>query len=61
MMEKTDTDTTLKMFISNLTHQVLTKDHFQFNDKLYKQKQGTAMGTRMAPKYAYYIYALLGN
>ena len=40
------------MFISNLTHQVLTKNYFKFNDKLYKQIQGTAMGTRMAPNYA---------
>ena len=51
MMEETGTDTILKMFISNLTHQVFTKNYFQFNDKLYEQKQGTAMGTRMAPNY----------
>ena len=52
MMEETGTDTLLKMFISNLTHQVLNKNYFQFNDKLYEEKQGTAMGTRMAPNYA---------
>ena len=52
MMEDTGTDTLLKMFIANLTHQVLTKSYFKFNDKLYEQIQGTAMGTRMAPNYA---------
>ena len=51
-MEDTGTDTLLKMFISNLTHQVLTKNYFKFNDKLYEQIQGTALGTRMAPNYA---------
>ena len=52
MMEETGTDTLLKMFISNLTYQVLTKNYFNFNDQLFEQKQGTAMGTRMAPNYA---------
>ena len=52
MMEETGTDTLLKMFISNLTHQVLTKNYFNFSGKLYEQIQGTAMGTRMAPNYA---------
>ena len=41
------------MFISNLTHQFLTKNYFQFNDQLLgKKKQGTAIGTRMPPNYA---------
>ena len=52
MMEETGTDTLLKMFISNLTHQVHTKNYFNFNGKLYEQIQGTTMGTRMAPNYA---------
>ena len=51
-MEEDGTDTLLKMFISNLTYQVLTKNYFNFNDQLFEQKQGTAMGTRMAPNYA---------
>ena len=51
MMEETGSDTLLKMFISNLTYQVLTKNYFNFNDQLFEQKQGTAMGTRMAPNY----------
>ena len=40
------------MSISNLAHQVLTKNFFNFNGQLYEQTQGTAMGIRMAPKYA---------
>ena len=59
MMEKTGTDTLLRMFISklrmfisNLAFQVLTKNVFNFNGQLYEQTQGTAMGTRMAPNYA---------
>ena len=40
------------MFICNLTHHVLTKNYFLLKKKqLYIQKQGTAMGTRMAPNY----------
>ena len=52
MMEDTGTDTLLKMFISNLIHQVLIKNYLKFNHKLYEQIQRTAMGTRMAPNYA---------
>ena len=51
MMEETRTDNPLRMFISNSTYQVLTKNYFNFSDQLYEQKQGTAMGTRMAPNY----------
>ena len=52
MMEDTGTDTLIKIFILNLIKQVLTKNYFKFNDKLYEKIQGTAMGTRMAPNYA---------
>ena len=52
MMEETGTDTLLRMFISNLAHQVLSKNFFNFNGQLFEQTQGTAMGTRMAPNYA---------
>ena len=52
MMEDTGLDTLLRMFICNLAHQVLTKNYFIFNKHLYIQKQGTVMGTRMAPNYA---------
>ena len=52
MKEETGTDNLLKMLTSNISYQVLTKNYFNFNDQLYEQKQGTAMGTRMAPNYA---------
>ena len=52
MMEEIGTDTLLKMFISNLAHQVLTKNYFSFSGTLYERIQGTAMGTRMALNYA---------
>ena len=39
MMEETGTDTLLKMLISYLTYQVLTKNYFQFNDQLFEQTQ----------------------
>ena len=35
MMEGTGTDTLFKMFTSNLTYQVLTKNYFQFNGQLF--------------------------
>ena len=37
-----------KEFIKYILH----KNVFRFNDKFYIQKQGTAMGTKMAPAYA---------
>ena len=52
LIEETGLDTLHKMFIYNLAHQVLTKNYFIFNGQMYRQKQGTAMGTRMAPNYA---------
>ena len=52
MIEETGLDTLHKMFICNLAHQVLTKNYFTFNGQMYIQKQGTAVGTRMAPNYA---------
>ena len=52
MMEETDLHPMKKLFICRLTKIVLTKNYFEFNNKLYRQTQGTAMGTRMAPTYA---------
>ena len=52
MTEDTGLDTLHRMFICNLTHQVLTKNYIQFDGQMYIQKQGKAMGTRMAPNYA---------
>ena len=39
-------------FIRTLAKLVLTSNYFTFNGKMYLQKQGTTMGTRMAPNYA---------
>ena len=55
ILEETGTDTLLKMFIANSTYQVLTKNYFQFNDQLFGQKQGAAMGTTMAPVMQLYL------
>lgn len=38
--------------MSDLLKIVLTKNYFQFNESMYHQIQGTAMGTKMAPAYA---------
>ena len=38
--------------IGELIDIVLQNNVFEFNDKHYLQKQGTAMGTKMAPSYA---------
>ena len=41
-----------KLLIHRLANLVLTKNYFTFNKKLFREIQGTAMGTRMAPSYA---------
>ena len=38
---------------------ILYKNVFRFNDKFYIQKQGTAMGTKMAPAYANIFMGIL--
>ena len=38
--------------IGELIDIVLQNDVFEFNESFYLQKQGTAMGTKMAPSYA---------
>ena len=39
-------------WLKRLLELILYKNVFRFNDKFYIQKQGTAMGTKMAPAYA---------
>ena len=51
-LEENNYDQLLKTFICRLAHQVLTKNYFKFNEKIYHQIQGIAMGTRMALSYA---------
>ena len=41
-----------KLLICRLANLVLIKNYFEFNKKIYRQVQGTAMGTKMAPSYA---------
>ena len=38
--------------LMHLTEMVLRNNIFEFDNKVYKQLQGTAMGTKMAPSYA---------
>ena len=45
--------------MSDLLNIVLTRNYFQFADKMFHQVQGTAMGTKMAPAYANIFMASL--
>ena len=38
-------------WLKKLLELILYENVFRFNDKFYIQKQGTAMGTKMAPAY----------
>ena len=38
--------------LADMLNIVLTKNYFQFDNSMYHQIQGTAMGTKMAPAYA---------
>ena len=52
ILKETNTDPMKKLLIYRLANLVLTKNYFCFNKRLYRQIQGMAMGTRMAPSYA---------
>ena len=41
-----------KSFILEAISLILTNNYFEFNNQIYLQLQGTAMGTKMAPTYA---------
>ncbi len=45
--------------ITHLTRMILTNNVFRFDDTHYRQIQGTAMGTKMAPSYAILFMAQL--
>ena len=45
--------------ITKVTEFILTHNYFVFEDNIYLQMMGTAMGTRMAPQYANLFMALL--
>ena len=48
-----------KEFMLKAISLILKENTFQFNDKDYKQIQGTAMGTEMAPTYATLVMGYL--
>ena len=50
--EETNTGPMKKLLMCRLANLVLTKNYFSFNKRLYRQIQGTAMETRMAPSHA---------
>ena len=52
MVAENGTNSEKAEFIGTLAKLVITSNYFTFNGKIYLQKQGTAMGTRMAPNYA---------
>ncbi|XP_072166479.1 uncharacterized protein [Diadema setosum] len=45
--------------LAQMTEFILKHNFFQFDDKYYLQKKGTAMGTKMAPAYANIFMATL--
>ena len=52
LLEEHQVDTLHRTFLCRLAYHILTKNYFSFNNEIYHQIQGTAMGTRMAPSYA---------
>ena len=50
--EEAHTDPMKKLLRCRLASLVLTKNYFTFNNSLYRQIEGTAIQTRMAPSYA---------
>ena len=52
MVAENGTNSEKAEFIGTLAKLVITSNYFTFNGKIYLQKQGTALGTRMAPNYA---------
>ena len=42
----------LRKIVHHFLEYILKENYFTFNDKLYLQKHGTAMGTKLAPSFA---------
>ncbi len=51
-LQKRGMDISEVWLIAALARIILTSNEFEFNGKCYRQKQGTAMDTCMAPQYA---------
>ena len=50
-----------KEFIIDSILLILTNNTFTFDDRIFLQKKGTAMGTKMAPSYATLVLGYLEN
>ena len=48
-----------KQFVIDSIILILTNNSFTFDDKIFLQKKGTAMGTKMAPSYATLVLGFL--
>ncbi|XP_077971785.1 uncharacterized protein LOC144425889 [Styela clava] len=59
MLEKKRTDPKMIYWITKAAECVLTNNNLEFDNCHYLQIQGTAMGTKMAPKYACCFMAIL--
>ncbi|CAJ0954764.1 unnamed protein product [Ranitomeya imitator] len=55
-LENTGTDAD---FVVKLIKFILTRNYFEFDNKIYLQETGTAMGRKMAPQYANLFMAKL--
>ena len=49
----------VKGFILSAINLILKNNYFQFQDEVYLQLSGTAMGTKMAPTYAILVMGFL--
>jgi hypothetical protein len=45
----------------SLTKLVLENNYFEFDEKIFRQKLGTAIGTKFAPGFCKYTYGPLGR
>ncbi|CAJ0961150.1 unnamed protein product [Ranitomeya imitator] len=55
------TDTKIRHFCADLLNLVLKENYFMFEDTLYVQQQGTAMGLNVAPPYAFAYMSAFEN
>ena len=55
ILEEAHTDSMKKLLICRLANIVLIKNYFTFNNSLYRQIQGIAMGTGMVPHMLTYL------
>lgn len=51
LIEDPEIPETQRKFFSKALHLILPNNFFLYNEKIYHQKKGTAMGTRLVPSY----------